>query len=82
MEHLLGPENIEIMEADERRDHRQALLPAVAPGVVAGVELTHVVSSRRKRKSCKLADIPRRHPFELRGGRIPSSADISDIVTA
>ena len=48
MEHLLSPENVEIVEADERRDHRQASLPAVAFRVVPGVELPHVVGSRRE----------------------------------
>ena len=46
VENLLGTENVEIMEADERRDNRQAMLPAIAPGIVSGVELTNVVGAR------------------------------------
>ena len=43
VEDLLRPEDVEVVEPDQRRDHRETPLPAVALGRVLGVELADVV---------------------------------------
>ena len=48
MEDLLRPEDVEVVEPDQRRDHRETPLPAVALGRVLGVELADVVGRGRE----------------------------------
>ena len=48
VEDLLRPEDVEVVEPDQRRDHRETPLPAVALGRVLGVELADVVGRGRE----------------------------------
>lgn len=48
VEDLLRPEDVEVVEPDQRRDHRETPLPAVALGRVFGVELADVVGRGRE----------------------------------
>ena len=48
VEHLLSSENVEIVVTDQRGDHRKPPLPAVAPRIVSGIELAHIIGRRRE----------------------------------
>ena len=48
VEDLLRSEDVEVVEPDQRRDHRETPLPAVALGRVLGVELADVVGRGRE----------------------------------